>query len=327
MFAERERGSKGVEDLMKFAMVGSGAVGCYFGARLLLAGHDVTFIARGERLRALREQGITLVHGDEPTRIPQVGAVESLNEVDAVDYVFLGVKTWQVAEAAQTFSALTAEHTRFLTLQNGVDAPHEVAGMVGARRTLGGIVRGFFEMTDLTTVRHVGVPPTIIYGQIDGGRSAPTDQLLRLLTEAGINAEHSTDIEASLWEKFLLVTALSGVGTVTRSTVGEFRACAETRHMLYGVLVEMAAVARARGVRLRDDAADRTLAFIDTFPATATTSLHRDLINGLPSELEAQTGAVVRMGRETGVPTPINQFIYASLLLQEARNRAGMKPK
>ncbi len=119
---------------------------------------------------------------------------------------------------------------------------------------------------------------------------------------------------------------MSGVGAVTRSVVGEFRTCAETRQMLYGVLVEMANVARARGVRLAADAADRTLAFIDTFPHEAITSLHRDLINGQPSELEAQTGAVVRLGREAGVRTPLNQFIYASLVLQEARHRSTAAP-
>ncbi len=189
---------------MKFVMVGSGAVGCYFGARLLLAGqgHEVVFVARGERLRALQEQGITLVHGDDVTRLPQVVAVEALSEVGAVDYVFLGVKTWQVADAALTFAALTDAHTRFLTLQNGVEAPHEVAQVVGAERTLGGIVRGFFQMDGLTTVRHVGVPPTIIYGQIDGSTSAPTDRLLPLLTAAGLNAEQSTILKLPCGRSF-----------------------------------------------------------------------------------------------------------------------------
>ncbi|HEX2907956.1 MAG TPA: ketopantoate reductase C-terminal domain-containing protein, partial [Phototrophicaceae bacterium] len=135
-------------------------------------------------------------------------------------------------------------------------------------------------------------------------------------------SELSANIEKALWEKFLLVTSLSGVGTVTRSTIGEIRAYEPTCQMLRQVMEEMVALARGRGLTLAPDVVERTMQFVGTFPNEATTSMQRDLMNGLPSELEAQTGAVVRLGRAVGVSTPVNQFIYDSLILQERRARA-----
>lgn len=307
---------------MKFVMLGSGAVGSYFGAKLQLAGHEVVFVARGAHLRALTENGLTLCVGDDETRLFPVTATDDLATIGEADYVLIGVKSWQVDEVAQTLPLLKGPHTRFVTLQNGVEAGSTVAAQVGAAQTLGGLVRGFFQMEAPGRVRHVGVRPTIIFGQLDGQPSEPTEQLLHHLLNADIYAEHSGDIQAALWEKFLLVTSLSGLGAVTRSTIGEMRTFEPTRQMLGEVMAEIVAVAKSRGVHLSEDAATRTLAFVDTFPPDATTSMQRDLMAGLPSELEAQIGAVVRLGQEAGVPTPINQFIYDSLILQEMRARS-----
>ena len=306
---------------MKFVMVGSGAVGGYFGSKLQVAGHEVVFVARGELLRVLRETGLTLCHESEETRLPSVTATADLTAIGPADYVLIGVKSWQVEAVARQLPALKGPRTRFLTLQNGVEAAPQVATYVGPEQTLGGLVRGFFQLDAPGRVRHVGVQPTIIFGQLDGRRTEPAEQLLHCLTGAGIYAELSDDIEAELWKKFLLVTALSGLGAVSRSTVGEIWAYAPTRHMLRDVMAEIVTVARGRGVKLPADILAGTLAFVETFPPEATTSMQRDIMNGLPSELEAQTGAVVRLGHEAGVATPLNQFIYQSLVLQEQRAR------
>ncbi len=307
---------------MKFVMLGSGAVGSYFGAKLQLAGHEVVFVARGAHLRALTENGLTLCVGDDETRLFPVTATDDLATIGEADYVLIGVKSWQVDEVAQTLPLLKGPHTRFVTLQNGVEAASVVAKIVGPAQTLSGLVRGFFHMDGPGRVRHVGVQPTIIFGQHDGGHDRPAQDLMAALLAAGVHAELSDDIEAALWEKFLLVTSLSGVGAVTRSPIGEMRTFEPTRQMLGEVMAEIVAVAKSRGVHLSEDAATRTLAFVDTFPPDATTSMQRDLMAGLPSELEAQIGAVVRLGQEAGVPTPINQFIYDSLILQEMRARS-----
>jgi len=307
---------------MKFVMIGSGAVGSYFGAKLQLAGHEVVFVARGAQLRALAESGLTLCFEEEETRLFPVTATDDLATIDRADYVLIGVKSWQVDEVAPALNRLKGPHTRFLTLQNGVEAASAVAQAVGSTQTLGGLVRGFFQIEAPGRVRHMGVQPTIIFGQVDGGPTQPAQDLLGHLLAAGLHAELSDDIEAALWEKFLLVTSLSGLGAVTRSTIGEMRTYGPTRQLLAEVMTEIVAVAQGRGVHLSGDAAARTLAFVDTFPPDATTSMQRDVMASLPSELEAQTGAVVRLGRAARVATPINGYIYDSLILQELRARS-----
>lgn len=307
---------------MKFIMLGSGAVGSHFGAKLQQAGHDVTFIARGARLRRLQEIGIQLQYEDGETHLPNVHVTDDLNSITHADYVLISVKTWQVEGVAQQLNKLTAPHTRFLTLQNGVEAAHIVGEHVGIARTLGGLVRGFFQMEPDGVVRHVGVQPVIVFGQIDGTHSPEAQQLLALFSAADIYAELSPSIEAALWEKFLLVTSLGSVGAVTRASVGEILAEPATAAMLRAVIDEIVAVARARGVALAEDVITRSLAFIDTFPYEATTSMQRDIMQGFPSELEAQTGAVVRLGAAAGIATPTSAFIYHCLMMQERRARA-----
>lgn len=167
----------------------------------------------------------------------------------------------------------------------------------------------------------MGVQPAIIFGSLHRDRTPEADTLRQCLLSAGVHTDVSDDIETALWEKFLLVTSLSGVGAVTRATIGEIRDNAATWQMLQCVMREIVDVARAYGVHLPDNVVERTIEFMHTFPPEATTSMQRDILHGLPSELEAQTGAVMRLGRAAAVPTPTNQFIYDSLILQESRAR------
>ena len=308
---------------MKYVMVGSGAVGGYFGGLLQQAGHEVVFVARGSQLNALREGGLTICDGDQEIHLPSVTVTDDLTTIGAVDHVLISVKTWQVAEIALKLPLLKKESTRFLTLQNGVEAPEIVAAQVERGQTLGGVVRGFFRIKAPGTVRHNGVQPAIVFGQIDGQRTPPTEQLLRDLSALPIYAELSNDIEAALWEKFAMVTALGGVGAVTRSTIGEIRDYPPTWQMFQKVMIEIVRLAQTRGIHLQDEMIDRVLKFVSSFPPELTTSMQRDIMAGLPSELDAQTGAVVRLGREVSAATPINQLIYDSLILQENRARAA----
>ena len=304
---------------MKFVMVGSGAVGSYFGARLQKSGQEVVFVARGKQLAALREHGLTIRTPGGETHLPSVSATDDLASIGQADFVLISVKTWQLGDILPKLASLRGSDTRFLTLQNGVEAPDQVAQVVGIEQTLGGLVRGFFEIDAPGIVRHVGITPTINFGQIDGQRSPQAETLLKILTAAGIQSEIAADIEVALWEKFMVVTATGGVSTVARSTIGEVRDYAPTRQTLRDVMGEIAAVGKARGVKLSEDVVERVMKFADNIPHAATTSMYRDIVSGLPSELDAQTGAVVRLGKEASVATPINQFIYDSLILQEMR--------
>ncbi|MEO8396031.1 MAG: 2-dehydropantoate 2-reductase [Chloroflexota bacterium] len=304
---------------MKFVMLGSGAVGSYFGAQLQKSGQEVVFVARGKQLQALRDQGLTVRAPEGDTHLPNVSATHDLTAIGQADTVLISVKTWQLDDILPKLLALRGKDTRFLTLQNGVEAHHIVAKVVGIEQTLGGLVRGFFEMEAPGVVRHVGITPTINFGQIDGQRSPQAERLMHALRDAGIQSELAADVEVALWEKFMVVTATGGVSTVARSTIGEVRDYEPTLQMLRDVMGEIAAVGKARGVRMSEDVVERVMIFAANIPHGATTSMYRDIVNGLPSELDAQTGAVVRLGREASVITPINQFIYDSLILQEKR--------
>ena len=311
---------------MKFVMVGSGAVGSYFGALLQKSGQEVTFVARGRQLAALREQGLLVRTPSDELHLTSVSVTDDLASIGQADYVLISVKTWQLDPILPQLAALKGSATRFLTLQNGVEAHDHVAAVVGIKQTLAGLVRGFFEMDAPGIVRHVGAIPAIVYGQIDGKASTEAETLQQLLTQSGVRAEIPADLDVALWEKFIFVSALGGVTTAARSTIGEIRAYPPTWQMLQEVMREIIAVGRARGVKLAgDDMIERWVTFAQTFPNEATTSMYRDVIAGLPSELDAQTGAVVRLGREVSVATPLNQFIYDSLILQEQRARAAFR--
>ncbi|MBI1256604.1 MAG: 2-dehydropantoate 2-reductase [Chloroflexi bacterium] len=309
---------------MKFVMVGSGAVGSYFGAMLQLSGQDVTFVARGRQFQALHECGLTVRTPQGEIGLPTLQIAADLAHIGQADYVLISVKTWQLDPILPQLTALRGSATRFLTLQNGIEAHDHVAKVVGVEQTLAGLVRGFFELDAPGIVRHVGAIPAIVYGQIDGKSTTEAETLQRLLIESGVRAEIPADLDVALWEKFVFVSALGGVTTAARSTVGEIRAYPPTWKMLQDVMREIIAVGKARGVNLDgDDMLKRWITFAQTFPNEATTSMYRDIVAGLPSELDAQTGAVVRLGREASVATPINQLIYNSLILQEQRARAA----
>ncbi len=305
---------------MKIAVIGAGAVGGYFGGRLAEHGFDVCFLARGATLAALRTEGLRLKspRGDAALRVRATGDPAAIGPVDTV---LVGVKAWQVPEVAPTLRPLLGADTCVLPLQNGVEAPAQLAAALGEQHVLGGMCRIISRLLAPGHVEHLGAEPTIALGELDNRKSARLERLRDTLARAGITAVIPPDIDVVLWEKFLLIAAMSGVGAVTRAPAGVLREMPETRAMLAGAMREIAAVAAARGVAMTADAVDRTLAFIDTLPAESTASMQRDLMEGRPSELDYQNGAVVRLGREAGVETPLNRFLYHSLLAMERQAR------
>ena len=306
---------------MRIAIYGTGAMGGYFGAKLALAGNDVTFIARGQQLAALQTDGLTLDGTEEQFTLNPVRATANPADIGPVDAVLVGVKTWQVEEVAARLTPLIEPQTRVLTLQNGVEAPQQIARQIGAEHVLGGVCRGFFFVEAPGKIRHVGVQPSIIFGQMDNSRTPEAETVLAALQEAGIQSSIPADIQVALWEKFLMVSALSGLGAVTQSPIGPIRDYAPTRRMLTDAMDEIFAVAVAHQVNLQPDFLEGCMDFIETFPPEATTSMQRDWTDGYPSELDAQTGAVVRLGQAVGVETPLNTFIYNSLILRERQAR------
>ena len=311
---------------MRIAIFGAGAVGGYFGGRLAEAGvHEVVFIGRGAHLDAIREKGLRLesLKGDATVR-PAV-ATDDPSEPGQVDVVLVGVKAWQVPEAVRAMRPLIGAETLVAPLQNGVEAAAELAVGVGPGRVVGGMCRIFSAVAEPGVIRHSGNEPYLAIGELDNKRTERIQRLQEALNVSpGYEVEIVPDILAAVWEKFLFVTPVGEVGAVTGAPLGVVRSVPETRRILEQAMGEVAAVARARGVRLGGDAVARAMAYAEASPADATSSMQRDLLVGRRSELEAQTGAVVRLGRESGVPTPLHEALYASLLPAELRARGDL---
>jgi 2-dehydropantoate 2-reductase len=220
---------------------------------------------------------------------------------------------------------MVGPQTFVVPLQNGVDAPSQLAAVLGAEHVLGGLCGLMSFVVGPGHIQHAGIDPFVNFGELDNRASDRTEKLRQAFVQANVNAEIPPDIQVATWRKFLFIVSVSGMGAVTRSPMGVFRELSETRKMLEQVLQEVFQVARAQHVNLPDDAVGTALAFIDGLPAEGTASMQRDIMEGRPSELEAQNGAVVRLGQEVGVETPVNAFIYHSLLPMELRARGQME--
>ena len=309
---------------MRIAIFGVGGAGGYFGARLAKAGEEVVWIARGAQLEALRTRGLRVESVDGDFTLGPLPASDDPAHFGPVDAVLLGVKVWQIREAAAAMRPLLGADTFVVPLQNGVEAAGDANGVLGDERAVGGVAKIFCFLVEPGHLRRPGGPAAITAGELD---NRPSDRLRRFraaLERAGLGAEAPADIHAALWEKFLFVASAGGLGAVTRAPIGIVRTVPETRALLVRAMEEIHAVARARGIRLTDDVVSRTLTFIDSLPPAGTASLQRDLAAGRRSELDWWSGAVSRIGAEAGVATPVHTFIYHAMLPTELRARGAI---
>jgi 2-dehydropantoate 2-reductase len=310
---------------MRFAIVGVGGVGGYFGARLAEAGHDVTFIARGAHLAAIEQSGLQVRSPKGDVLIAPARVASDAARVGVVDCVILAVKAWQVLEAARSSAALVGPQTLVLPLQNGVEAPEQVARTLSLAHPLGGVAKIISFVSAPGQIEHAGAEPALVIGALDGQRPERLLELGRAFeTARGVSVTLTDDIQLALWEKFLFITAWASVGAVTRAPMGIVRTLPETRRLIEAALEELATVARARGVRLAPNAVSSIMAFIDSVPDGGTASMQRDIAAGRPSELDNLTGAAVRLGAEVNVDTPVHAFFLAALSPLERRARGTL---
>lgn len=302
---------------MKIAVVGVGGVGGYFGGRLAQAGIDTWFIARGATLDALRARGLRVESTLGDFTRERVNATDDPGEAGQADAILLAVKSWQVPEVAPRLLPMIGPHTVVVPLENGIDTPDVLAPIVGREHVLGGLCAILSFIVAPAHIRHAAFEPVVMFGELDNRRSERVERLRAAFERAGVKAEVPPDIHRSMWSKFLFITPLSGIGAVTRVPVDVWRSEPQTRELATAALGEIVTLARSRGVDLGDDAVARTLARYDAMEAGSTASMQRDILEGRPSELEAQLGAVVRLARESAVDVPVNAMLYAALLPQE----------
>lgn len=302
---------------MKIAIMATGGVGGYFGARLAAAGEEVRFIARGAHLAALRANGLTLKSANGDLHLEPVAATDDPASIGPVDIVLFAGKQYDTETAAKLIRPLIGAETAVITLQNGMDQKERLAAIVGRDHVMGGAayILGA-EIAAPGIITHVGKVARIAFGECDGRSTARAERFLAACRNAGIDAALSADIAKELWSKFTMLSAFSGVSTMTRKPAGAIMADPDTRKLMTDAMAEAAAVGRAKGIDLGDDYVPRQAVFYATSVAPdAKASMLLDLENGRRLELEWLSGAVARFGDELNVPTPTHHFLYAALKL------------
>ena len=308
---------------MKFAILGSGGVGGYFGGRLAQAGEDVTFIARGKHLAAILDSGLRVDSISGDFLIHPARATDSPAATLRPDVILLAVKAWQLDEAIEQMRPLIGGQTIILPLLNGIEHIDTLVNAFGRERVIGGMCRISAFIADAGYIKHVGIDPYIAFGELNKTKSGRVSKLFDVFKKiSGAAVETSDDIELAMWEKYLLISAFSGVGAVTRQPIGVFRSVPESRAMFRRALEEVVLVANARGIALSEKSIQAVMARVDSLQPDTMASMQKDIMEGRPSELEAQTGALARMARALSVSVPTHEFIYASLLPMEKKARA-----
>ena len=297
---------------MKIAIFGSGGVGGYFGGKLAASGEDVTFLARGAHLAAMQNEGLHITSPLGDVNLPKVQATDRPQAVGPVDVVLFTVKLYDVDASAATLAPLIGPNTVVITLQNGVDAMDMVAKHVGADHVAGGAAYIVVVIEKPGHLRHT-TAQQLVFGERDGRRSDRLVAFEQAGIKAGFQAKASTDVEADLWTKFVRLATWSGMTTVTRSPMGVVRDTPATFEMMMAAIQEVIDVGKAKGVKFPPDLMEGTMNLIKNFPANSKSSMLEDIERGRRLELPWLSGAVVRIGKEVGVPTPIHQFITTIL--------------
>jgi 2-dehydropantoate 2-reductase len=298
-------------------------VGGFFGGRLARAGYDVSFVARGAHLKAMREHGLTIenpAQGD--IHVPRVRVTDDPSTLGVADVVILSVKLWDTEAAARSIRPNVGPHTGVLSLQNGVVKDDILRGMFDPAQVMGGVCYVATHIARPGVIEQVGAMQRIVVGEYDGRVSERARALHEALAKSGVAAELSSDVRRAIWEKYVFLVGLSATTTTMRTTIGPIRENPRTRAFLHDIMREVVAVGRALGVALPEDYADQRLAFADTVPATMTSSMHHDLERGNRLEVAWLSGGVVELGRKAGVATPCNRAVWDILELH-AHGRQG----
>ncbi len=303
-------------------MVGAGAVGGYFGARLASAGVDVSFLLREESAGIVREKGLRVRSPQGDVHLPRPDVIVAGSDAPSPDALLFACKVEHVRTAAESARPLLGPSSVAIPLQNGVDAPAILRGVLGERSVLGGLSRIFAERLAPGEIQHFGLHPSITCGELDGGNSERVARVVDALADVpGMSIDASDDIWTAMWMKLLMVCSMGSVGAVARAPLGVVLGVPETRGLLLAAGEEIAAVARAHGAQIPDGYVAAQVGRYERLRPETTASMHRDLERGEASELNEQLGAVCRYGRELDMRTPILDALYGALLPGELRAR------
>jgi 2-dehydropantoate 2-reductase len=307
-------------DIMKIAIIGTGGVGGYFGGRMAAAGYDVTFLARGKHLEAIRENGLKVksILGD--FLVKHAMATESIKEIGKVDLVIICVKAWQLKGFAGELKKIVSSDTVILPVMNGILASEELKEHVSEKQILGGLCRIISKIESPGVINHTGIDPEIIFGEADNRVTSRVTEIKEIFDKSGIKSKVAEDIQAEIWKKYIGI-CVSGLLAVNRSTYGEIRELQVPRQMMIELMREIHTLSQKMGVRVDPLIVEATMNSIDSYPYDSSPSMARDVWEGKPSEIEYQNGTVVRLAEKYGISVPINRFVYYCILPMEIRAR------
>jgi 2-dehydropantoate 2-reductase len=298
---------------MKITIMGPGGVGGYFGARLAAAGNDVTFVARGAHLEAMRKHGLRLESDIGNLRLNPVNVVASAGDIAAAEAIIFAVKMRDTETAAESLRPLVAKGATIFTFQNGVESADRIGKIVGPGRVVEGAARIASHIPEPGVIKQNSDFAILEFGEADGKPSPRTTAFHAACTAAGINATLSRNISRTIWAKFAMLAPVSGMTALTRGPIGPVRTNAKSRALLEAAVEEAVALGVALKAGLVPEDAAKTLKLIDGLPNTMVASMCHDLLAGKPIEIEGLSGAVARLAHENGVPAPTHAFITAAL--------------
>ncbi|MEN3974497.1 2-dehydropantoate 2-reductase [Emcibacter sp. SYSU 3D8] len=298
---------------MKIAIMGSGGVGGYFGAKMALAGHDVTFIARGAHLDAIRKNGLLVKTDTAEMRVDPARATDDPATIGPVDVVLFTTKLYDTSEAAAQLKPVMGPDTYIVTIQNGVSGADLIGEVLGHGKVLPGSTYIISHLEAPGVIRHMGQFQRIVFGEVDGSMSARGRAFEQLCRESDIDVEFSDKVLTTMWEKFIPLTVMSGMTSLLRLPIGPILADPELSAMVDAAVEEAVSVGRAKGVELHEKAASRVQKSVRMAPYDTKASMLIDLERGKKMELPWLSASVARWGEELGVPTPTHKFIAAAL--------------
>lgn len=306
---------------MHIVIIGVGGVGGYFGGKISNSGQKVTLVARGKHLEAIRKNGLQIksIDGDFVTHPFMV--TDTIDTVEKADVILICTKSWQVAEAAKSTAPILKENSIVIPLQNGANNAEKVCSALDAKHVVGGLCKIYSKIEAPGIISHFGHTPEIVFGELDKSITERLTTIKQIFDKSGFKNTVSKDIEVDIWGKFMFIATVSGLGTLTRATIGEMYENKETHRILEQTATEIYEVGIAKGISFPKDMVQRIMLFIGAQSYTSTASTQRDIMAGRPSELDNFNGYIVKEGKKLGVATPVNTFIYSCLLPMEEKAR------
>lgn len=298
---------------MRIAIMATGGVGGYFGARLAAAGHDIHFIARGAHLKAIREDGLRVSSANGDLHLTDVSVTDDPADIGPVDALMFAVKLWDTETAADMCKPMVGPDTLVVPFQNGVRSVSVLSERLGAAHVAGGVAHIAAVIGGPGLIDHTGTMARLTVGEIDGKPSPRIEALVAAFADAGFDHKLADDITRAIWEKFIFLSSLSGLTSLCRQPAGPIRENPDSRALFEAAIHETTAVGRAEGVALPDHTESKTISFLDGLPAVMKASMLHDLEAGRRLELPWLSGEVVRLGKKHGIPTPVHAAVLGAL--------------